>query len=60
MSTSNTTQTGDSDWTGEYVIMAIDATNPPFVGKTIAPAFMVVKVNVPKKPKKVKKDPRPK
>ncbi|XP_077998460.1 MORN repeat-containing protein 1-like isoform X2 [Glandiceps talaboti] len=30
---------------GEYVIMAQDVTNPPFLGRTLTPAYMLVKIS---------------
>lgn len=39
---------------GEYVIMVQDITNPPFLGKKLDPAFLLVKVTKPKKVKKEK------
>ncbi|KAL5021284.1 hypothetical protein ScPMuIL_000439 [Solemya velum] len=39
---------------GEYVIMVQDVTNPPFLGKKLDPAFILVKVTKPKKVKKEK------
>ena len=34
--------------------MVQDVTAPPFIGENLQPAFLLVKVVVPKKPKKVK------
>ena len=39
---------------GEYVIMVNDVTNPPFLGKRLPTAFMLVKIAQPKKYKKSK------
>ena len=37
---------------GEYVIIVEDVTNPPFLGTTLEPAFLLVKVVLPKKSKR--------
>ncbi|XP_064640367.1 MORN repeat-containing protein 1-like isoform X3 [Lineus longissimus] len=39
---------------GEYVIMVQDVTNPPFMDFVLEPAFLLVKLAVPKKEKKKK------
>ncbi|XP_041375445.1 MORN repeat-containing protein 1-like isoform X2 [Gigantopelta aegis] len=47
--------------TGEYVIMVMDATNPPFLNHTLEPAFMLVKLRkLPVKKVIVKKASKPK
>ncbi|XP_076469998.1 uncharacterized protein LOC143300288 [Babylonia areolata] len=35
--------------TGEYVLMVQDVTNPPFLGKRLEPAFLLLKLKRPKK-----------
>ncbi|XP_053401021.1 MORN repeat-containing protein 1-like isoform X3 [Mercenaria mercenaria] len=39
---------------GEYVIMVHDVTNPPFMDKTLEPAFILIKLKKPKREKKPK------
>ena len=39
---------------GEYVLMVEDVTDPPFMGIHLAPAFIQVKLALPKKVKKEK------
>jgi len=39
---------------GEYVLMVHDVTNPPFMGKSLEPAFILAKVKKPKREKKPK------
>ena len=39
---------------GEYVLMVEDVTDPPFMGITLAPAFIQIKLVLPKKVKKEK------
>ena len=40
------------NFAGEYVIIVEDVTNPPFLGTSLEPAFLLVKVVLPKKTKR--------
>ncbi|XP_071176772.1 MORN repeat-containing protein 1-like isoform X23 [Mytilus edulis] len=42
--------------TGEYVLMVHDVTNPPFLGRTIEPAFLLLKLKRPEAKKRAKKE----
>ena len=39
---------------GEYVLMVTDVTTPPFMGKTLEPAYLLMKMKKPKREKKAK------
>ncbi|XP_052061456.1 MORN repeat-containing protein 1-like isoform X2 [Mytilus californianus] len=42
--------------TGEYVLMVHDVTNPPFLGRTLDPAFLLLKLKRPEAKKRTKKE----
>ena len=41
---------------GEYVLMVTDVTSPPFMGQTLDPAYLLLKMKRPKREKKPKEN----